>query len=234
MTEYLLTNAPWTASLLPILATQLALREHDPAFLPVVARDSRRVLRETPALLVGGQRVVPTWPQHKPSRVQYERLAKACPDHRGLTVPTDHYELTTVWHLDAQLERVWQVLSDAQRWPDWWPFLETVEQIEPGEPSGQYSAWRYTWKTMLPYKLRFELRITRIEAPVLLEAEVRGDLVGRGICRINRKDDHTAVCYAWDVRTCRPWMKWLAPVARPVFLWNHRMVMKRGGAHLAL
>lgn len=145
----------------------------------------------------------------------------------------DDYQLVSIWHLDAPAEQVWQVLIEAERWPDWWPFVEAVEKIAPGEPSGQHSVWRYTWKTMLPYKLRFELCVTRIEAPALLEANVTGDVAGRGICRIDRIDDHTLVCYEWNVRTCRPWMKWLAPIARPVFRWNHRMVMKRGGAQLA-
>ncbi|MBS1213045.1 MAG: uncharacterized protein H6R26_1662 [Proteobacteria bacterium] len=146
----------------------------------------------------------------------------------------EDYRLVSVWHLDAPAERVWQVLTDAERWPDWWSFVEAVEKVDAGEPSGRHSVWRCTWKTMLPYKLRFELCVTRIEAPVLLEAEVRGDVAGSGICRIDRKDGQTQVCYEWNVRTCRPWMRWLAPIARPVFLWNHDQVMERGGAQLAM
>lgn len=146
----------------------------------------------------------------------------------------EDYQLVSIWRLDAPVEQVWHTLTDAERWPDWWPYVEAVEQIEAGEPSGQHSIWRYTWKTMLPYKLRFELCVTRIEAPVLLEADVTGDVSGRGIFRIDRKDDHTLVCYHWNVRICRGWMKWLAPIVRPVFLWNHRMVMQRGGAQLAM
>jgi hypothetical protein len=149
-------------------------------------------------------------------------------------MPANHFALVSIWHFDAPVEQVWQVLSDAERWPDWWPFVEAVEKIDPGEPSGQYSVWRHTWKTMLPYKLRFELCVTRIEAPVLLEADVRGDVAGRGICRIYQNDRHTVVRYEWNVRTCRHWMKWLAPIARPIFLWNHHMVMQRGEAQLAI
>jgi hypothetical protein len=43
----------------------------------------------------------------------------------------------------------------------------------------------------------------------------------------------TTVLYDWDVHTTRPWMNLLAPLARPVFAWNHDWVMKRGGKGLA-
>lgn len=145
----------------------------------------------------------------------------------------DYFELVSHWHLDAPVEHVWRVLSDAERWPEWWPCVEAVEKIDPGEPGGEHSRWRYTWKTMLPYKLRFELCVTRIQAPALLEADVIGDVCGRGVCRIARTDNRTTVRYEWTVRTHRGWMKWLARIARPIFLWNHRMVMNQGEATLA-
>jgi uncharacterized protein YndB with AHSA1/START domain len=149
-------------------------------------------------------------------------------------MPADHYALVSMWRVDAPVERVWQVLSDAESWPDWWPFVEGVERILPGEPNGLHSVWRYTWKTMLPYKLRFELCITQVEAPSLVAAAVSGDLVGRGTCRIYREEPWTVVRYEWNVRTCRPWMRWVALLARPIFWWNHRMVMRRGETKLAL
>lgn len=144
-----------------------------------------------------------------------------------------HYNLVTIWRLNAPVERVWRVLTDPEGWPRWWPFVEKVEKIEPGEPDGLNSAWRYAWTTMLPYRLRFELRVTRIEAPALLEAEVRGDLAGYGVCRVQPNGPETLVRYEWNVRTCRPWMQGIALLARPVFLWNHRRVMRRGEAALA-
>jgi hypothetical protein len=35
------------------------------------------------------------------------------------------------------------------------------------------------------------------------------------------------------VRTTKRWMNAIAPVARPVFAWNHHAVMKNGGRGLA-
>jgi hypothetical protein len=38
----------------------------------------------------------------------------------------------------------------------------------------------------------------------------------------------TVVRYDWHIRTREPWMNWLAPVARPLFTWNHDVVMREG------
>ena len=43
----------------------------------------------------------------------------------------------------------------------------------------------------------------------------------------------TAVTYEWNVRTTKAWMNLLAPVARPVFAYNHDVVMRWGGEGLA-
>lgn len=145
----------------------------------------------------------------------------------------NRYDLVSLWHLDAPIDRVWQVLADAPRWPQWWPLVETVEAVRPGGPDGLHSVWRFTWKTLLPYTLQFQLRVTRIKPPSLLEAEVNGDVAGRGSCRIQRRGSGTTVRFRWRITTCRAWMNWLAPLARPIFLWNHRRVMERGESCLA-
>ena len=43
----------------------------------------------------------------------------------------------------------------------------------------------------------------------------------------------TAVTYEWNVEHDEAWMNLLAPVARPVFAYNHDMVMRWGGEGLA-
>ena len=39
--------------------------------------------------------------------------------------------------------------------------------------------------------------------------------------------------FEWRVRTTRRWMNVLAPIARPVFRWNHDRLMRAGGRGLA-
>jgi hypothetical protein len=60
-----------------------------------------------------------------------------------------------------------------------------------------------------------------------------GELEGTGRWRLFEQDGVTAVLYEWNVRTTRRWMNLLAPVARPVFEYNHDVVMRWGGEGLA-
>jgi hypothetical protein len=92
---------------------------------------------------------------------------------------------------------------------------------------------RYTWRSKLPYELEFEMRTTRVERPHALEGEASGELAGTGRWRLFEGNGATAVLYEWNVRTTRPWMNLLAPVARPIFAWNHDYVMRNGAEGLA-
>jgi hypothetical protein len=50
---------------------------------------------------------------------------------------------------------------------------------------------------------------------------------------LDQQGEVTTVRYTWDVRTTRPWMNLLAPLARPLFAWNSRGVMLQAGEGLA-
>jgi hypothetical protein len=106
-------------------------------------------------------------------------------------------------------------------------------KIEPGDEEGVGSLGRYVWKSRLPYRLEFDMRITRVERPHFMEGKADGELAGSGRWRLFEDSGMTAVVYDWDVHTTAPWMNLLAPIARPVFGWNHDQVMRNGGAGLA-
>ena len=89
------------------------------------------------------------------------------------------------------------------------------------------------WKSLLPYRVEFEVTTTHVERPHLLQADAVGELTGVGRWRLFEGEGATAVLYEWNVATTRAWMNLLAPVARPVFEWNHDWVMARGGEGIA-
>jgi hypothetical protein len=92
---------------------------------------------------------------------------------------------------------------------------------------------RYSWRSVLPYTLRFDARVARIEPPYLMEGHASGELEGVGIWRLFEGPESTAVLYSWRVRTTKAWMNALGPLARPAFHWNHDRVMAQGGVGLA-
>ena len=102
-------------------------------------------------------------------------------------------------------------------------------ELNPGDEIGVGSHSRLTWRSKLPYDLVFEAKTRTVEKPRLIEADAFGELAGRGRWRLFEQGGVTAVLYEWNVHTTKPWMKLLAPIARPVFEWNHDWVMRRGG-----
>jgi hypothetical protein len=143
------------------------------------------------------------------------------------------YHFVSTWRLQAPVERVWEEISHAERWPDWWKYVVSVDELEPGTADGVGRRQRLLFRTRLPYTLGFDLRVTRVEAPSVLEAEATGELEGTGRWTLTASDGGTLVRYNWDVRTTRWWMNLLAPVARPVFTWNHDELMREAGESLA-
>ncbi|HZO36596.1 MAG TPA: SRPBCC family protein [Solirubrobacteraceae bacterium] len=142
------------------------------------------------------------------------------------------YVFLTTWHLDAPIESVYDVLKESADYPRWWQGVASVELLAEGDEDGLGQIDRYAWRSVLPYTLRFDARVTRVEPLRLIEARVTGELEGVGTWRLFAGEG-TAVVFDWRVRTTRTWMNALGPIARPVFVWNHDRVMAGGGVGLA-
>ena len=145
------------------------------------------------------------------------------------------YSFLTTWLLDSPREPVFEALYDQARWPRWWRGVEEAEEVRPGPEGGDGvgTVSRMVWKSLLPYRVEFEITTTHVERPHLLQADAVGELTGIGRWRLFERDGVTAVLYEWNVATTKPWMNLIAPVARPVFEWNHDWVMARGGEGIA-
>lgn len=144
-----------------------------------------------------------------------------------------NYEFLTTWLLDAPIERVFDVLHDSKGYPDWWKGVQSVEVLEEGDEAGVGELDRFSWRSVLPYTLEFDLRVTRVERPHLMEGNATGELEGVVTWRVFEGPPGTAVIYDWRVRTTKAWMNVLGPIPRPAFSWNHDLVMRQGGHGLA-
>jgi hypothetical protein len=68
-----------------------------------------------------------------------------------------------------------------------------------------------------------------VDALHAIEGIARGELAGAGRWRFEARGPTTThVRYEWDIVTTKRWMNLLAPVLRPLFEWNHDIVMEWG------
>ena len=135
------------------------------------------------------------------------------------------YVFVDEWDVDAPIEAVFDALADASTYPEWWRpvYLETETDGPPevGRVSRQY------FKGRLPYRLRTTSRIVELERPRHIAAEVEGDLSGRGVWTLTGGDGKIHVRFDWEVNADRPLLRYLSPVLRPLFRWNHNWAIAR-------
>jgi uncharacterized protein YndB with AHSA1/START domain len=143
------------------------------------------------------------------------------------------YHYVSTWQLQAPIEPVWAAISQLEQLPAWYPAIQEVQTLTPGDPDGVGSRVRYLIKGRLPMRLAFEATIARVDPPRELELQAEGDLAGTGRWELQQQGEVTEVRYLWDVQTTKPWMNLVAPVARPLFTWNSKGVMLQAGQGLA-
>jgi uncharacterized protein YndB with AHSA1/START domain len=136
------------------------------------------------------------------------------------------YVFIDEWDVDAPQEAVFDALSDAGTYPRWWtPVYIDVEVDGPPEV-GRTSKQHF--KGRLPYTLRTTSEIVRYEPPREFEVSVVGDLTGRGIWTLTpAPDGRIHIRFDWRVIADRPLLRYLTPVLRPVFRWNHNWSVMR-------
>ena len=122
---------------------------------------------------------------------------------------------------------MWWVLREAERWPEWWRGVQRVTVLAPDE------RYRIAWRSRVPYELEFDFEVIDLDEPRSMRGVASGALAGTGQWRLFEQGGVTAVLYEWNVETTKLWMNVLGPVARPVFDYNHDVVMRWGGEGLA-
>jgi hypothetical protein len=143
------------------------------------------------------------------------------------------FRFVTIWRIQAPLPQVSDAIFCCSEWPTWWKNVEKVDELKPGNHDGIGGLWRFTWKGHLPYRLTFDICVVHAEPLKRLEGVASGELEGVGCWRFSHEAPITVVRYEWHVRTTRAWMNLLAPVAKPLFSWNHHQVMRQGAKGLA-
>lgn len=142
------------------------------------------------------------------------------------------YTWLSVWQIDVPVDAVWRALSRPEDWPAWWPYVAEAKLLRPGDADGLGALRRFVWRTRLPYRIRIDVETVAVQCERLLAARARGDVDGQGTWRLSPTAGGTRVEYEWRITLDRPWMRRLAPLAAPLFKWNHDAVMRAGAAGL--
>jgi quercetin dioxygenase-like cupin family protein/uncharacterized protein YndB with AHSA1/START domain len=135
------------------------------------------------------------------------------------------YVFVDEWDVAAPPDAVFAALADTTTYPLWWTpvYLEATA----GGPAGVGQVSEQHFKGRLPYTLKTTSRTVRHDAPHILEADVTGDLTGHGTWILTPDGDGTHVRFDWVVTADRPLLRYLTPVLRPAFRWNHNWAIAR-------
>ena len=137
----------------------------------------------------------------------------------------NEYRFLDEWDVDAPIEAVFDALADARTYPEWWkPVYIEVEADGPPAP-GAVSRQRF--KGRLPYQLEQTSEIVRMDRPNGFEVKVVGDLAGRGVWTLTARDGGVHVSFDWRVTGNKPVIRFLTPVLKPMFRWNHNWAIAR-------
>jgi uncharacterized protein YndB with AHSA1/START domain len=143
------------------------------------------------------------------------------------------YHFLTTYQIEAPIQQVWQAFRDFDRYPTWSKGIFHAQQLKLGHADDVGDKIRYKVKGRLPFTLAFDATLTQVDPPRVLELQARGDLEGVGRWTLSQDGTITTAQYTWDVRSTKRWMNLLAPLARPLFEWNHDGVMRDAGHGLA-
>jgi len=145
----------------------------------------------------------------------------------------EKYAFVTRWQLRAPIQQVFSAIYESTEWPLWWKGVKDVQVIEEGDANGVNGIKTYTWKSVLPYKLSFKMKLVEKQAPKHMCGVAFGELEGKGEWFFEQHGDITYVRYNWNVVTKKAWMNYLSFLLKPLFTFNHNVVMRWGAKGLA-
>lgn len=143
------------------------------------------------------------------------------------------YSFVTNWKFKASRKQVWDMVYNSLDWPGWWKGVYSVIEIKKNNADGIGGVREYTWKSALPYKLTFTMKLTEKEELKRLKGISFGELEGTGEWLLTESKGIVHVQYNWNVTTTKKWMNSLAFLLKPLFRFNHNVVMHWGAISLA-
>ena len=143
------------------------------------------------------------------------------------------YHLVSHWRVRGARDEVAAILQEPRDFVRWWPEVYlAVEVLDQGDERGVGKKGHVHSRGRLPYTLRWSFGVIEADWPNGATIEATGDLVGRGTWRLIQDGPEVQATYTWLVRTDKPLLRFLSPLLKPLFAWNHRWAMAKGEAGL--
>lgn len=136
------------------------------------------------------------------------------------------YRFRSEWCLDAAPRTTYSVLEQVFGYAAWWPEVRRARLVEA-------DSCEVVCRSVLPYQLSIVLRPSRVDPESgVLEAAMDGDLEGFARWTVGSRPSGSHLVFEEEVTVTKRSLRWLAPLARPVFRANHAAMMRHGRAGL--
>lgn len=139
-----------------------------------------------------------------------------------LTADLNRYHFRSRWTVPAGYQQTYSVLRDLSSYRLWWPEVRSVLPVDGSRAVVLIMG-------LLPYSLELMMDL-QIDDPRagILRAGLSGDLDGYSSWHVKVTEGGCSLEYEQEVEVQRALLRALAPLARPLFKLNHRLMMKRG------
>jgi uncharacterized protein YndB with AHSA1/START domain len=132
------------------------------------------------------------------------------------------YRFRDSWFIAAPVASVFDAVVDVARYPQWWPDVRSVSRIDDDTAE-------LVCRATLPYRLVLRMSRAEEDAPSgRLRVHLGGDLEGSLAALVVRQPTGTRLEITQQVVATKPLLRRLSPMARPLFLVNHALMMRRG------
>jgi hypothetical protein len=132
------------------------------------------------------------------------------------------YRFRSEWRAGASTGTAFEVLKDIERYPQWWPEVKRVRRIDDARAEVRI-------RSLVPYVLNVTLQEDIADPQAgLLRTSISGDLVGWSSWTITALAGGSGLLYEQEVEVAKRLVSLLSPIARPLFRFNHALMMRRG------
>lgn len=132
------------------------------------------------------------------------------------------YRFRHTWFLPAPARAVFDAVVDLENYPRWWPDVREVRKVDDDTAE-------LVCRATLPFRLVLRMRrAEQDETTGRLRVWLAGDLDGSLAAKVTGGPVGTRLDITQEVVAAKPLLRKLSPVARPVFRFNHELMMRRG------